>query len=65
MLERCKGTIFWLPILGCPTIVVEVTDTSVVCGDPVITWKYNIKDVIHVLVNGDVGVEEDTGVVRG
>ena len=63
MSERCKGTVFWLPILGCPAIVVEITDTSLTCGDPVITRKYSIKDVIHVLIDGDIGVEEDAGVI--
>ena len=63
MAERRVRAIFTFPLLRCPTIMIKIADTSVICSDPIISWKYDIEDIIHVLINGDIGVDKDASVV--
>ena len=57
--------VFTCPVVRCPAVVIKIADTRVNCSDPVISRQYNIEDVIHVLVYGDIGIEEDKGFVEG
>ena len=63
MSERRVWAIFTFPILRCPTIMIKVADTRLVCSDPVITWEQDVKDLIHVVIDCDIGVEKDAGLV--
>lgn len=63
MSERCVWTIFTFPILRCPTVVIKIADTRVTCSDPIIAWQDDIEDVIHILIDGDIRVDKDTGFV--
>ena len=65
MSERGVGAIFTFPTLRCPAIVIKVADTRVICSDPILTGKCDIKDLIHILVDGDISVDEDAGLVGG
>ena len=65
MSKRCVRAIFAFPVVRCPVIVIEIADTGVTCSDPITTRQYDIEDLIHVLVNGDISVNEDEGFVRG
>ena len=65
MTERRVRAVFTFPILRRPTIVIQIANTGVICSYPIISRKYDIEDVIHVLIDGDVGVEKDAGVIGG
>lgn len=65
MSERCVWAIFTFPILRCPMVVIKIADTTVIGSDPIITWQDDIEDVIHILIDDDIGVEKYTGFVAG
>ena len=65
MSERCVRAAFAFPIVRCPAVVIKIADTGVICSDPIISRQYNIEDLIHVLVYGDIGIHEDQGFVGG
>ena len=65
MPERRVGTVFAFPIIRRPTVMVEVADTGMICSDPIVTWKYDVKNLVHVGVDGNVGIEKYTGLVGG
>lgn len=65
MSERRVRAVFTFPFLRCPTIVIEITDTRMICSDPIISRKYEIKNLIHVLVDSDIGVDKDATFVGG
>ena len=45
--------------------MIKVADAGVVCCNPVFAWERNVEDIVHVLVDCEIGVEEDTGFVGG
>lgn len=63
MFEGSVCAIFASPFLRCPTIVVKIADTSMICSNPISAWKFDIKYLVHVLVNGNIGVDKDAGLV--
>ena len=65
MLERCVRAIFTIPLLRCPAILIKIADTSMIRGDPIIGRQCDVENLIHVLVNGDIGVDKDAGVIGG
>ena len=65
MSERSVCAVFTFPVVGCPAIVVKIASTDVTGSNPIIGRQCNVEDLIHVLVNGDIGVEEDKGFVGG
>ena len=63
MPEGCVRAIFPFPIVRCPAIVIKIAYTRVIRGNPIITWKFDLEYLIHVLIDSDVSVEKDTGFV--
>ena len=65
MLQRRPGAILSSPIVVSPRIAIKVADAGMARGNPIIAGKSQIKDLIHIFVNGDVGIEKDANVVGG
>lgn len=65
MLEGCVCAVFLRPVRGGPCVVIEVADAGVVGGDPVVGREVGFEDMVHVFVDGEIGVEEDAGGLGG
>ena len=65
MSERRVCALFAFPLLRCPTVMIKVADTGMVCSDPVVARKDDIKDFVHVTVDGNISVYKDACLVRG
>ncbi len=65
ILKRGVCTILTNPILRCPSIMIKIADACMGRSDPFISRKCNIEDVVHVLIKGNVRVQEDARFVRG
>lgn len=65
MRKRCVGAVGGGPVGRGPGVVVKVADAGVVGADPVAAGEADGEGAVDVFVDGDVGVEEDEGVVGG
>jgi len=65
MLQWGIRAIIGVPIVGRPRVVVQVAHTPVISRYPVGGRQWGLEDIIHILVNRDVGVEENASVVGG
>lgn len=61
--EGRVGAVGGGPVGGRPGVMVEVADAGVVGADPLGAGEADGEHFVHVFVDGDVGVEEDEGVV--
>lgn len=52
-----------VPILWCPRIMIQIADADVVCGYPIFTRERYVKNFVHILVDGDICVEEGAGII--
>ena len=63
--DRRVGAVGGVPVAWRPGVVVEVADAGVGGGEPVGGGERGVEDGVDVAEEGDVGVEEDDGVVGG
>ena len=45
--------------------MIKVADASMVCCQPVRAREGDIESIIHIAEDGDVGIQEDNGIVGG